>query len=40
MMDDDDDDGDEDVYNKGKVVLVHIMKTYRQNGGTMEVIQH
>jgi len=41
-MDDNDDDDDEeeeeeeDVYNKGKVV-VHIMKTYRQNGGTMLV---
>ena len=36
----DDDDGDGDIYNKGKVVLVHIMKTYMQNGGTMQVIQH
>jgi hypothetical protein len=40
MMDDNDDDGDEDVYNKGKAVPVHIMKTNRQNGGTMQVMQH
>jgi hypothetical protein len=33
-------DDDDDVYNKGKVVLVHIMMTNRQNGGTMQVIQH
>jgi hypothetical protein len=35
---DNDGDEDEDVYNKGKVVPVHITKTYRWNGGT--VIQH